>query len=60
MTIGPGRSKKVRIVVRIPRDAKEVERVGKIGIATTQGKLVYVDIRVKDKRPVQVGKEQSK
>jgi len=56
VTIGPGRSKKVRIVVKIPRDAKEVERIGKIGIAATQGKPVYVDIRVKDKRPVKVGK----
>jgi hypothetical protein len=56
VTIGPGRSKKIRIVVKIPRDAKEVERIGKVGIATTQGKPVYVDIRVKDKRPLQTGK----
>ena len=59
VTIGPGRSKKIRIVVKIPRDAKEVERIGKVGIATTQGKPVYVDIRVKDKRPLQAGKQES-
>jgi hypothetical protein len=48
----PGRKQSFRIAVKIPRDAEVVDRTGRIYISTDHGKVVYVDVKVRDKRNV--------
>jgi hypothetical protein len=48
----PGKSRLIRVAVKIPRDAELVQRAGKILISTNRGKAVYIDVQVCDKRDV--------
>jgi len=48
--LAPGRSRKIKVMVRIPRDTETVERSGKIAFKAERGKLVFVDVVVHNAR----------